>query len=299
MIDRPVQIIGLDRNPYAFGAHLCDVFYSKPKNEDDEEYLSFLEKLIKKHNVNLILPGIEHDVFYFNSHRSDLRKFQALPVLNNKELIDIGHDKWKTTQVLLDAGIQVIPGIITDTWQKCTSKLGPPPLILKPLHGNGSRGIVLLYTEQDFDYWNYKTSDKFMIQKIIGTDDQEYTASVFGFGDGASTNPIVFRRKLSQNGSTLSAEVVQDRSISDLIDRLNILFKPLGPTNYQFRQESEITYLLEVNPRISSATSFRAAFGFNEAWMCIDYFLNGIHPNPQPKQTGKAVRYTEDWIDHK
>jgi len=299
MENRPVRIIGIDRNPDAFGAHHCDVFHTKPENENGTGYLSFLEGIIEKHGIDLILPGIEHDVFYFQTHRHYFKKLRALPVLNNYELIEIARDKWKTARSLIETGIQVIPGIISDSWQQCVSELGPPPLLMKPRHGNGSRGIQQLNNEQDFEYWKNNTSDTFMIQRIVGTDDQEYTASIFGFGDGDSTIPIIFKRKLSQDGSTLSAKVVQDQSISDFINRLNTHFKPIGPTNYQFRKESEFTYLLEVNPRISSATSFRAAFDFNESWMCIDYFINGIRPNPEPKQAGMAVRYTEDWIEYK
>ena len=298
MADRPVRIIGLDRNPHAFGANLCDSFVSKPENEDNEEYLLFLTSLIKEYDINMIIPGIEHDIFFFDAHRNIFKQSQAFLVLNSHELIEIARDKWETAKILEKAGIQIIPGIIPSTWQECISKLGPPPLLLKPRQGNGSRGIVKLYDERDFEYWVANNSINFIIQKIVGTDNQEYTASVFGFGNGRSTSPIIFKRQLNQNGSTLSAELVQDSLINILINRLTKLFKPIGPTNYQFRKESEVVYLLEVNPRISSATSFRAAFNYNEAWMCIDYFIHEIHPNPQPAIKGRATRYTEDWIEY-
>ena len=34
MEDRPVRIIGIDRNPDAFGARRCDRFHPKPLNEE-------------------------------------------------------------------------------------------------------------------------------------------------------------------------------------------------------------------------------------------------------------------------
>jgi carbamoyl-phosphate synthase large subunit len=54
--------------------------------------------------------------------------------------------------------------------------------------------------------------------------------------------------------------------------------------------------LLEINPRISSSTSIRTKFGYNEALMSVDYFLNGIIPTQPKIQKGKAIRYTEDLI---
>lgn len=171
-------------------------------------------------------------------------------------------------------------------------------MLLKPRQGNGGRKIVRLEDERDFEYWTRKTDEPFMLQRIVGTDEDEFTASVFGLGDAQATPPIVFKRKLSPTGSTLLADVVDDASIQSMIGRLNVLFRPLGPTNYQFRTEADTTYLLEINPRISSATSFRAAFGFNEAWMCVDYFLHKTVPAPCGIRRGRAMRYVEDHVEY-
>jgi carbamoyl-phosphate synthase large subunit len=57
--------------------------------------------------------------------------------------------------------------------------------------------------------------------------------------------------------------------------------------------------LLEINPRISSASSIRAAFGYNESEMSVDYFLRSIRPDKldkAPLMGRKAIRYTEDFI---
>jgi len=299
MDERPVHIVGLDLNPQAFGARDCDAFYAKPEDESSEAYQRFLEELIKTEKIDLILPGIEHDIFFLDEHRKFFEALQVSLVLNHHELIEVSRDKWKTACALQSEGIQTIPGIIPTSWKESLTLLGAPPLLMKPRCGNGSRGIVRLYEQRDFDYWVQNRLDKVMIQKIVGSDDEEYTVAVFGFGDGESTVPIAFRRKLSASGSTQSAEIVHDESINLLIEQLNRLFLPLGPTNYQFRKESETVYLLEVNPRISSATSFRAAFDYNEAWMSIDYFMHGKKSNPEPLRQGRAERYTEDWVDRR
>jgi carbamoyl-phosphate synthase large subunit len=53
---------------------------------------------------------------------------------------------------------------------------------------------------------------------------------------------------------------------------------------------------LEINPRISSATSIRAAFGYNESLMSLEFFLEQKRPVQPRIRTGRAVRYTEDYI---
>jgi carbamoyl-phosphate synthase large subunit len=54
--------------------------------------------------------------------------------------------------------------------------------------------------------------------------------------------------------------------------------------------------LLEINPRISSATSIRAAFGYNESIMSVDYFLRGKVPMQPVVRKGVAIRYAEEHI---
>jgi len=69
-------------------------------------------------------------------------------------------------------------------------------------------------------------------------------------------------------------------------------------TNFQFRRDGDFIKLLEINPRISSSTSIRAAFGYNESEMCIEHYLNNkaIH---QPKiLRGQASRYIADEITY-
>ena len=54
--------------------------------------------------------------------------------------------------------------------------------------------------------------------------------------------------------------------------------------------------LLEINPRISSSTSIRTAFGYNEALMAIQYFLEQQKQTKTKLKSGQAIRYVEDYI---
>jgi carbamoyl-phosphate synthase large subunit len=107
------------------------------------------------------------------------------------------------------------------------------------------------------------------------------------------------RRRLSSAGNTLQAEVVVqhallERAVSQVCDR----FRPLGPTNLQFRVEADTPYLLEINPRFSSSNSLRTAFGFNESAMAVDLYLHGQTPAPPAIRPGIGWRYAEDFVIH-
>ena len=90
--------------------------------------------------------------------------------------------------------------------------------------------------------------------------------------------------------------MVDNSPFDDAVRRLCSFYKPVGPTNFQFRVHDGDVKLLEINPRISSASSIRAAFGYNEAVMALEYFLNNRIPPVPQTGSGQAVRYVEDYI---
>lgn len=294
---RPFRIIGVDRNPHSMGAQLCDAFFAKPLcDESSPAYLDFWQTMLTQESVDMVLPGLEVDVFFLNANRQALDQGRSRLVLNRAELIELARDKWLLGLALPNAGLASIPTVLASSWDACCATLGKPPFLMKPRQGNGSRGIVRLNDERDFRYWIEQSDGKVMIQKVIGHDEEEYTVGAFGWGEGAALNPIIFRRKLSAAGNTQYAEVVMDAAIEQATAKLNAYFKPVGPTNYQFRKEDGIPYLLEINPRFSSSTSLRAGFGYNEAELAVDFYLHGIRSSAQPLSQGCAWRYSEDFF---
>jgi carbamoyl-phosphate synthase large subunit len=294
---RPIRVIGVDRNPDSLGGQFCDAFHCKPAcDETSPDYLAFWLDMLGRESVDLVLPGLEVDVFFLNANRQCLQETGVVLGLNRPELIEIARDKWLMGLELPKVGLAVIPTILELDWQSCIAKLGAPPFLLKPRQGNGSRGIVRIADETDLCYWGRGARGNAMLQKIVGSDEEEYTVGAFGLGDGSSLKPIIFRRRLSSAGNTQYAEVVSDPSIEQATFSLSAYFKPVGPTNYQFRKEGGTPYLLEINPRLSSSASLRAGFGYNEAEMTLDYYLAGMRPAAPKIVSGRAWRYSEDFF---
>lgn len=148
--------------------------------------------------------------------------------------------------------------------------------------------IPMVLGEFDLSY-----VDEIDCTKLQGT-----LVATFGFGDGTCIKPIMMKRKLSQEGATAKARVVDSEAMEAFVYRMVELLKPVGPTNFQFRYDNDSGkyLLLEVNPRISSSTSLRAAFGYNEAQMCMEYFIEHIRPQDAVVRKGSAVRYIADYV---
>ena len=292
-------ILGIDRRLSLFSEKYCNLSLQKPKcSEDELEYLEFWFDLIDMHQIDLIIPGISIDVFFLLKHRSTLEDRGVVLALNNALLIELSEDKSEFAKDYKSLNLPQIETVGCDaTWEQACNVLGAPPFILKPARGEGSQGIQNLFDERDFNYWTQRTTDPQIIQRIIGNDDAEYTVGVFGLGDGAVLNGITLRRTLTRSGFTGSAEVVSISAIDHAVRVLASKYSPIGPTNLQFRMENDKAYLLEINPRFSSSTSIKMEFGFNEAAMCLDFYLENKVPEKPKIRKGVAQRHSADIVN--
>ena len=292
----PLKIIGLDIHAHAVGQYWCDAF-EQSLPVADPGYLSFLEDVIARHAIELVIPGIEQDVSFLSEHRAALARTGTRLALNDAELVRISDDKWLTREALLERGLPAIDSVEGGGFDEIAARLGVPFLI-KPRRSYASKGIVYAHDAQDLAYWRQKLGDNFMAQRVVGDADSEYTASLFGWGDGSGSRTLVLQRWLAQDGSTARARVAEQPELEAQIDALTRAFRPVGPTNFQFRLDRPTArcFLLEVNPRLSSAGSLRRAFGMNEAEMCVAHYLDGERPDFAPPRSGQAIRYIADWV---
>lgn len=290
------NIIGMDVFYDAAGQVWCDKFV-QAIYAADKEYIPFLKKVIDKYEIDLVFFGTEQEIKKCYESQEMLGGYYKKLVINKKNLIELTEDKWETTRFLKENGLKYIPSSVTASFEEAKDEFGLP-LLMKPRRSYASKGICKVNTKATFDSWKDEYADQFMVQKFVGDSEHEYTVATFGFGDGSCIKPIVMRRKLSKAGATDKAVVMPIPEIESEIREMVKVLKPLGPTNFQFRLEKEQFLLLEINPRISSSTSIRTAFGYNEAEMCIDYFVEGIRPADVELKTGRAYRYIADVVEY-
>ena len=298
--DGRTTILGVDRRGSLRGARLCEGLNIKPAcSEDDPAYLSFWSDLIERNAVRLVLPGIGVDMEFLNRNRSFFAERGVVLGLNTPGLIDLCRDKLVFHEHMGALDLPRIPTAIPDTWEQACRLLGPPPFLLKPRRGEGSAGHRILQSEQDFAYWTVEAGENWLLQRLVGRDDDEYTVGAFGLGNGAYIDEmIIMRRRLTRAGNTGEAQVVDHPAVLAASRAILRFLEPVGPTNLQFRVEGETPYLLEVNPRFSSSLSLRAAFGFDEAAMALDFWLEGRRPTPPRVLKGRAERYWADEVMH-
>lgn len=273
----------------------CDVFEQAPLTSD-ENYITWLCQIIEKYQVNMIIPGIEADMIKWNKEKDLLSNTGVEILLNNFELVELCSDKWHFYEKLISTTSEFAIESRLDGSFEELSKIFGLPFLLKPRKGFGSKGIVKVENKEVFEQNARNLGSVLMAQPIVGNNDEEYTCSAFFDKDSRLLCYMGLKRKLSKDGFTEKAEVTHLEGLKEALEKMAGVFKPFGPTNFQFRMHDGALKLLEINPRISSSTSIRAAFGYNESVMSIDYFLDKVCPSQPEIKQGRAIRYTEDYI---
>ncbi len=268
-----------------------DVVLRPPKTVD-ENYITWLIETINEYSIDMIIPGIEDDMSVWNKNRSVIEKTGTFVMLNDSFLVELCLDKWFFFEKLKSCKL---PCVI-ETSLDCTYEKYARPFILKPRCGFGSKGIVKIDSEDEFEKYRGKIGPELMMQEYVGTEDEEYTMSAFFDVENKLQAYIIMKRKLSKLGFTEFAEVVEIPELVKIICEISDVLKPIGPTNFQFRKHNNEWKILEINPRISSSTSIRTKMGYNECQMCVDYFLEHKSIEQPHIRKGKAYRYTEDYI---
>lgn len=290
-----LSLIGTSIYDDSVAQGFCDIFEQAPPTSD-ASYIEWLLDTIRKHDVDLIVPGIEIDMYEWVEHVSEIEENGAIALLNTMELIHLCKDKWAFYENLSGAGLPcAIESSLSMEFDVLKSKFGLP-FLLKPRRGFGSKGIVKVDSADIFLRHQKDIGQLLMAQPIIGNDDAEYTTSAFCDGRSGFFASMTLKRKLSKDGFTEKAEVVATDEFIETMSDLCKRYSPIGPTNFQFRKCADGIKLLEINPRISSSTSIRAAFGYNESAMAVDYFLEHRTPIQPEIKRGKAVRYTDEYI---
>lgn len=266
----------------------CDIFLIAPHTESNH-YLDWLEKTVKNYAIDLLIPGIEIDLYKWNEIRNRIDEWGIKVILNSSKLIELCRDKWVFYEKIKKINEDIwIPTIFQCNYDVAKKALGSE-MIVKPRRGYGSIGIHYISDEREYNF--YKKDDSIIQKRIFG---EEYTVGVFYDKDSNLCTYIPFQRKLGRGGFTEFAETKDHPQIEPVISELGKELGAVGITNYQFINDGGHLKLLEINPRISSSTSIRALLGYNECDMGVKFTLWNELPYNINIKKGKVTRFIEE-----
>lgn len=253
------ELYGCDVNEIAVGMDLVKCFW-KCKYAVDEGYIDELLEMCRMYEISHLIVVNEREIERVSAKRKKFQDYGIKVLIQDKEVLDICLDKYKTMKFLEINGIPVPKTYLSAeeiTWEE------KKQYILKPRKSNGSKGIKLIDKKDDL---RAEDAKEYIIQEYIDGN-EEYTVGVFR--QDRITNIIVFQRTLCSGYSYL-VDMKKDQSLVELAKKIAELFSLEGFINIQLRKKNDAIYVFEINPRISGTVRFRHMLGFKD----VQWWLN-------------------------
>ncbi|OGW83925.1 MAG: hypothetical protein A2987_05655 [Omnitrophica bacterium RIFCSPLOWO2_01_FULL_45_10] len=262
---RSFYIVGSDIDFYASGRNMVEEFMHAPPASEKNEYISFIDDIIAKYDINYIYPTSEVEILFFHNHRSRFSKKDIKIFINKPFIVDTFFDKYKTVQFLKSAKIPYPDTFLVSEYNNQLSY----PIILKSRKTVDSKEIVKVNNSDEFNFYKCRIPEA-MAQEYMGSEEEEYTACVFS--DGRQSRSIAFKRKLGYSSLSKKVELVIDDRINALTEKIAHDCNLAGSLNIQLRKTDKGFVPFEINPRFSSTVYFRNRFGFRDVKWWIDLF---------------------------
>ncbi|MDF1876080.1 ATP-grasp domain-containing protein, partial [Sulfurimonas sp. SAG-AH-194-I05] len=138
---------------------------------------------------------------------------------------------------------------------------------------------------------------EYIIQKYIGSSDQEYTTTVYKNSENIKV--ITFKRTLDGD-KTGYAAICHSEKLERYSKLIANEFSLDGSINIQSRMFGDDYYIFEINPRISSTVYIRNHFYFTDLtwWICDLYNIYFDNSLDEIKRNGIGViGYTYAFYD--
>jgi len=275
-LKKKYEIYGADYLEDAIGLYwskkgyiLPDILKSK-KNE--KKWLSKITRIIKKHKINYVIPGLDFELPIFSKYKKILEtNCNCIIVVSDIKVIKIFKDKWLTFKYLKNNNF-LYPDSTLPRELNNFLKKNKFPLIVKPRIGSTSKNVFLVRSKLELKE-ALKKCKKPLIQEYIYNNNNEYTCGIiFDPKKNRCLSSVVLNRQL-KNGNTIKASLKKDKKylqINSFITSVAKRIKPFGPLNFQLCLTSQGPKIFEINPRFSGTTPLRNLFGVNEIQIFLD-----------------------------
>lgn len=279
-------------NATAFSKYTSQFLLSPNPNQDGDAYFKWLIGIVKKYDINLLIPMDNASMEIVASRQDELNKITKVFVPKFEDYL-VATDKGKAVECAVAVGIQVPKRYYLSSLEEMISieKSLKYPLVIKPRFSWGSRGIrivndweTLLSTYQDVT----KKYENPILQEYIpqGT---RYDVCLL-FDENHHVTASFVQKELRQFPEPMGPSTIQESTKQDQLLALSIKMMThlswIGIAELEFMEnpENQQFYFMEINTRfwaslqcaIYSGVDFPRLYkkaAFNEPEECHDYQL--------------------------
>lgn len=227
---------------------------------DDDKFIEKINELVNKNDIDYV----------FAAHDSVLLKLAENKVSINATIIAsplatcaIARSKRRTYEKLEKF-------LRTPTVYSLNDSL-EFPVFVKPDVGQGSKGARLIKSKEELRLAIKNEPDLLVMENLEG---DEYTVDCFTDRRGVLRVVQPRIRNRIQNGISVNASLVKDKTITQIAARINEVLKFRGVWFFQLKKDKEDEYcLLEFAPRVSGTMSITRMNGLNLPLLSVYDFM--------------------------
>jgi carbamoyl-phosphate synthase large subunit len=279
------KILSIDSNELSAGFYLSDYKEVIPET-DNKNYLNVLFKIIDKYDINILMPSSGYDIFPFSENKEKLLKSGAVPVVSDRDVLEICRDK-----ILTYTHLNKYFNLPFTTEE--TNKINEFPIIAKPRFGKGSRDIIKINDSKELDYISSKYSNMIYQEYLPG---EEFTIDVLS---DMNANPLISVPRIrlqTRGGISTKGQVTLNQELIEESLKLVKFLKIIGPSCIQVKKDKNDAFkIVEINPRLGGGTIFTTLAGANFPKMIVDMIEGNSIKIPSISEV-IILRYFEEII---
>ena len=309
---RGLRIAALNSNdvPPAFSSHWCQAGFVCPASEASEEYLDYLEQLIKLTGVQVLIPSSDSTLALLRKSRLQLEKNVRI-ALAEEPALAIAVNKQQTLEVANRLGLSVPQGILVrsiDEVKEALYEVGLPAVV-KPVESwvwqenidtnehKGKRIASQLVTTE--------TEAKRAVEELTSLGGETlFQTFLTGRREAISflyANGVIHARfaqwaKRTEpplgGQSVLRQSIAIPDDIADQAERLVREIKLEGYSEVEYRRDSAgKPYLMEINPRLSASVEIAVRSGVDFPNLLYQWANGDQIDHVHSYHVGKWMRY--------
>jgi carbamoyl-phosphate synthase large subunit len=230
--------IAADPNPLAPAQYAADLRVAPPPFASDE-YVPFLEELVREHGVGAVVPLTDLDIEILGRAGDALPAFVPPP-----EVARATFDKWEAHELLLSHGLPSPPTVLPGSGEEPSSY----PVVVKPRRGSGARSVYVAADAEQAEFFARYIDEDVMVQKLLTGD--HFSIDLICDLDGRCLNAIPRSMLESRGGESIKGTVTHDDELIELGRRLGEALPVRGPCTFQvFRDPDVGVAIYDVNTR--------------------------------------------------
>ena len=255
---------------------------------EDISFLPEIASLCSDLNIDILVPGVDEELSQMGLLENRVAGLKIL--VPDPDFVDVMLDKLKTAQKLEEKGVGG-----PKTLSAAESGKISFPCFVKPRRGRGSRGAMVLNSEQDLIA--YIRLSEISAQDIVVQDllvGQEYTV-MMAADASANLHAVVPVQVDVKRGVTIRAKTNFEPSVIAMCRKIHRAIPARGCYNIQlmFTPAGEVMPF-EINPRISTTFCLGVASGINP----VAIFLHDLEPPSDILPFANGVTLKRTWQNH-